>query len=179
MSWTTPPTWTTGHNLTAADLNTYLSDNLDALAGPDRARAYRSSNYSFSDSTWDAIPLGAETFDSNGLHSNSSNTSRITAQVAGPYYVCAGVRWLSNSTGDRRAQIRKNAGGSSASGTRLAATTGRAATGEVTELSLATIVELGVGDYVEVFGYQTSGGALSIEGGESYNWLSICALGIG
>src|SRR5574343_1610872 len=156
MAYTTPPTWTTGQNVTAANLNTYLSDNLTALATPDRARAYRSSNYSFSDSTWDAILLGAETFDSNGLHPNSPNTSRITAQVAGPYYVCAGVRWLANSTGDRRAQIRKNAGGSSASGTRLTAITGRAATGEGTELALATIVELGVGDYVELFGYQTS-----------------------
>lgn len=179
MAWTTPPNWVNHQTVTEADLDTYLSDNLSALANPDRARAYRSANLSFADSTWDVIPLGSETFDSNGLHSNSTNSSRITAQVAGPYYVCGAVRFLSNATGDRKAAIRKNSGGSSSGGTRQVGAIHRAAPGDVTEIPLATIVELGVGDYVELFAFQSSGGALSIEGGESYNWLAVCALGIG
>lgn len=34
MAWTTPKTWTTGELVTAAQLNTHIRDNLDALFSP-------------------------------------------------------------------------------------------------------------------------------------------------
>lgn len=179
MAWSTPRTWTTGETVTASICNSAIRDNLDYLADPDRARAYRSANLSFADSTWDVVPLGVETFDSNGLHDNSSNSSRITAQADGFYLAIGQVRFLSNSTGDRKVALRKNAGGSSSSGDRLGATIVRAATGDVTEIGCSSLVALQSGDYVEMFAFQSSGGALSIEGGESYNWLSLVQLGVG
>lgn len=54
MPWTNPKTWTTGELLSAADLNTQLRDNLNALKAPPSAQflANESTNYTTTSTTF-------------------------------------------------------------------------------------------------------------------------------
>lgn len=175
--WTTPRTWVTNEKPTAAQFNTHLRDNLEFLAGPDRAYAYRSSDQTIATASWDVISMGAENYDTNGLHSNSTNPSRITAAVAGLYLVTAQVNFAGSSTGDRRLQIRKNAGGTQANGTLWGQDNRRATASNNTVSNLSAQVPLAAGDYVELFVYQDSGGNLAANGGQDMTWMSVCRLG--
>ena len=58
-------------------------------------------------STLVALVFNTETYDTNNLHSTSSNTSRLTASVAGTYVISAGVTF-SDGNEDRNLQIRLN-----------------------------------------------------------------------
>ncbi len=58
-------------------------------------------------STLAALVFNTETYDTNNLHSTSSNTSRLTAPVAGTYVISAGVTF-SDGNEDRNLQIRLN-----------------------------------------------------------------------
>jgi hypothetical protein len=164
-TWTTPRTWVTLETVTAAIMNTHVRDNLDFLYNIDRVSVYKGSNQSVADSTWDVLTFGSERFDTNGLHSTSSNTSRLTAVVDGAYLVIGQVHFASNSTGQRVAQIRKNAAGASGSGTGWASESFRAGNTQITRVNLSAIVTLSAGDYVELFAWHDSGAALNVVGG--------------
>lgn len=101
--------------------------------------------------TWDT-----EDTDPNGLHSTSSNTSRITPNVAGWYRITATVHWAANATGRRAVAINKNgatAGYGQISPGSSAGTTSTTVT--------RTVQANGSTDYFEVFAYQDSGAGLN------------------
>ncbi|MGL4257028.1 MAG: hypothetical protein ACRCSL_11895, partial [Microbacterium sp.] len=75
------------------------------------------------------------------------------------------LAFASNSTGYRSANIRKNAGGVFGSGPSLYVSSEAAVNGGSTTLPIAFDAQLTAGDYIEMFGYQTSGGALNINAG--------------
>jgi hypothetical protein len=104
------------------------------------------------DVTWDT-----ESLDTNGFHSTSTNTDRITipSGYAGKYLVISQLSYGNNATGDiRRAIIFKN----------------------TTQLSIANvapnrstpvasfIADMAVGDYFKTAAYQDSGGNVTLEG---------------
>lgn len=94
--------------------------------------------------------------DSYSAHSTVTNNSRYTAQVAGWYVFTGTVAFASNSTGVRVAEFAKN--GTAVSYTQeWAANTGANPWSETASF----MVQMIVGDYVELWGYQTSGGALN------------------
>ncbi|MFF7142231.1 hypothetical protein ACFZB5_13415 [Streptomyces nodosus] len=105
---------------------------------------------------WTVTSLDTTQVDSYGGHSNTTNNSRYTAQVAGLYQVCGVVGWASNATGIRGARLHLN--GAPIQGT---AQMTIAASGSVHAMATPVrVVRLGAGDYVEVAGWQSSGGAL-------------------
>ncbi len=62
MAWTTPKTWTTGELVTAAQLNTHIRDNLNALFNPVTGVAtittdITTTNTSFEDATGLSVTL--------------------------------------------------------------------------------------------------------------------------
>lgn len=97
------------------------------------------------------------------MHSTSTNTSRVFINTAGKYVFTTMAVWAGNATGYRQVDIRKNAGGSAAGGTRLWMGIKPAeVVTSLTENSAATApIPMSVGEYVEVFLYQTSGGSLA------------------
>ncbi|MEV6833471.1 hypothetical protein AB0N17_02900 [Streptomyces sp. NPDC051133] len=109
-------------------------------------------------STWSAITLDTEQQDTYGGHSTTTNSSRYTAQVAGWYTVCGVVTWTQNSTGRRGARLHVNGSSVAGSAQLFAPASGTTFTGVMTAVRA---VQLGVGDYVEVAGTQSSGSALS------------------
>src|SRR5215468_2319044 len=103
-----------------------------------------------------ALAIDGEEIDSVGGHDNVTNNTRYTAQYAGRYLCIGSCVWPSNATGRRYSALRKN-------GTTEyldANNTIPAATGTL-RTQAARMIFLAVNDYVEVMGFQDSGGTLN------------------
>lgn len=130
---------------------------------PVGASVYNSAGVNAATATSTVVTFDTETFDNGGLHSTASNTSRLTASVAGYYYIHGSVAWFPNASGIRQVELRKNAAGSGSGGTQLGIVTHEPASGGAYAIQeVSTVAYLTAGDYVELFGYQTSGSTLSM-----------------
>lgn len=153
------PTWAQevpGNFITSALWNANVYNGGTFLTNPPLFVGTQSAVQSVANGTWAALTLDTTQVDTYAGHSNVTNNSRYTAQVAGWYTVCGVSCWTTNSTGSRTARITVNGVIVIGAGTLLAAGTLNAA--------IATAprsVFLNAGDYVEVQGGQNSGGALS------------------
>ena len=118
---------------------------------------YGTSNPSIANNTLTTISFGAELFDSDGFHSNTTNNSRITipAGKAGKYLITGANIFLTNSTGIRSIRFYKN-------GSLIYFYNMEAATSANTIMNVSYLADLAVNDYVEMIAYQTSGGALTM-----------------
>lgn len=118
---------------------------------------YATAAQSVANATEAAVAFDAEVFDQGGCHSTSSNTSRLTAPVAGTYLVTATVNWAANATGSRVLILR--VGGTTA----VARVECAAASGTVREVQqVSHVLKLTAGQYVEAVVYQSSGGSLDV-----------------
>lgn len=134
---------------------------------PYKCRVYRATDTAISSSaTWTSIPFVVEDFDTASMHDNSSNTSRITIPAGGNgyYYVNGQVNYAPNATGERGAKIKKNNASSSRTGGDFKPTSGA---GGPTIMRASTVVYLVAGDYLELQGYQSSGGSLNAQANTS------------
>jgi hypothetical protein len=120
-----------------------------------------SAGQSISNDTVTAVTCATEEIDTDGFHSTSVNTARITIPVgkAGKYQVSARMCYQSNVTGIRALFIYKNAN----SVARVDMKTGES--GTVFTGQAVWIGSLAEGDYVEINTYQNSGGSLNTEPG--------------
>lgn len=141
-------------------------------------KVYRTAAQSISNTTATAIsfPTGSatEAWDTDALHSLSSNPTRITIPngLAGKWLVQGSIEWAGNATGYRWAQILLNAS--------QVANVTMASTGAApdTHQFISTILQLNAGDYVELYGTQSSGGPLNAAGpGEYGTWFAATRLG--
>jgi hypothetical protein len=166
MAWTAPSAKASTDGMTVAEWNTYIRDNLAAIVerptcGLSDSRT-ASADYVLANGTTYAIHWYDEDWDSHGVHSTSSNRSRITAPTgwAGVYLVLASVTVAGGDPdGYRRASIRKN--GSTIYGE--SEQTPASGKGRTT-VHVAAFVDLSVGDYVEIETYQNSGTTLQLLG---------------
>lgn len=152
-----PRTWSVGEIETGSNFNASVRDATTFLLNPPICNAIQATAQTVSTGLWTQLTLDSTVVDSYGGHSNTTNNSRYTAQVAGWYLVTAASCWASNSTGWRGIRILKNGTTAVAgSGTEVAAnSSGVTAIG-----TPSVILYLSVGDYVEGEGYQTTGSGL-------------------
>lgn len=129
-------------------------------------RVYRTTNVPTFDSTWTKIPgFDAEHYDYGGYHSLVTDTERVTipAGLGGVYLVTANLWFSGNTQNFRLYQVTKNGEAVNSDpvlyDNRAAATT--ASSGSVIA-SAAGLWPLSAGDYLELWGWQNSGGALDI-----------------
>jgi hypothetical protein len=112
-----------------------------------------------------AVTLGSEEFDTDAYHSTSSNTSRMTipSGLAGKYLVQGMAFFQANSAGIRYGFIMKNRGVAGAAELRGSATR-TLAPGNTGGISVQpqVIVDLAVGDFVEMMVEQNSGSTLTV-----------------
>jgi len=158
----TMPTFTAGQPVLASDLAT-LSSALNFSHNPPIAQLRQDTSQSLGTSgTFAPITFDAEVVDSANGHSTSTNNSRYVAQYAGWYEVSGGVAYVANTTGGRFAEIAVN-GSAITGGSGVQAVT---AAGTGTWVPVRTSkVFLNANDYVEIWGMQNSGGALSTDTG--------------
>lgn len=162
MTLVVPNVWVAGETVTAAKLGT-VTDGIRQLQGYapsagalDFAVLYQTVTQSLTSGTWAAITFDTESVDAAGGHSTVTNTSRYTAVHTGWYQINAGVAFAINATGSRSVRLQVN-------GTAIFGRDSRPATAATiqTECTLARKVFLTAGQYIEVAGWQNSGGALS------------------
>ena len=110
MAWTTPRTWSVNEVLTAANMNTYISDDLSWM-GISRPHG-RVTDASFSHNSsgnwltpsWDSISTNVGT----GF---ATSTGYFTAPNAGFYLLGADGTFASNATGARAIMLSSGADG--------------------------------------------------------------------
>lgn len=139
--------------LTTTDLNA-LGECVAFLLAKPIAQMRQTVSQNITTSTFTAITFTTEDVDTEDGHSTSSNNSRYTAVEEAWYWVKGAVAFESNATGRRLARWTKN--GTEINGSRheLATVNG----GESIIPARPILVSLSAGDYVELQGWQSSGG---------------------
>lgn len=169
-SYTTMKTWAALAQLTAAELNTYLRDNmeyvkgvLDGLTG-NGVQLRRTSDQSIPDSAATLVTLQAVSFElqSDWWTSGTNVTVPVDAIPSGftsvLLLVNCRVRYSSNGTGVRRVRALLN-------GTAFGSKTIDAFSGDDTDIEMNEYVVAVAGDVITMEAYQTSGGSLNLEVG--------------
>jgi len=113
-----------------------------------------------SNATDTAVTFNAEVFDTDGFHSTSTNTSRVTipAGLGGKYLVTCGSNWATNATGRRQTFVLLNG----ANDVIAKAGTIPGSSAGVVGLYGSAVVNLTAGDYIELMVQQSSGGSLDM-----------------
>lgn len=133
------------------------------------AKAYHTAGVTLNNGSYTAIALNANAFDTAGIHSTTVNTTRLVAPVAGKYVVCGSLRYAGNSAGSYRAiQLAKNQ-------VTFASCWAAANVAPLTS-HITDIVDMLPGDYIEMYGYQDSGGSLATLAGQDAIFVSMALL---
>jgi len=121
------------------------------------------------------LTYNTETYDTDGYHSTSSNTGRLTIPTgkSGYYYVYSLVRWDNNSSGQRTMQITQGSGQSSIGV--IEATPGGVSA--YIGFHQGSIRYAAAGDYFECKVNQTSGGNLNVRANTNDCFFGIQYLG--
>jgi hypothetical protein len=131
------------------------------------ARIGKSTNQSIPDSSLTKVTFtsGANNqFDTHSAFDFTNN--RYVVPVSGFYRVTSLVSWAASGTGSRALRLFKNGA------IHIELYNGLAGSGE-TRLNGSALVQCNAGDYLEVYGAQTSGGPLNITGlnGPDFNYV--------
>lgn len=128
----------------------------DYLLNPPIFRGRQSTTQGVTTASYTAMALDVTDVDSDTGHSNVTNNTRYTCQIPG-WYWAEGYVALSNSGASSRflAAIAKNGTWVTGSEQFLLRQT------DLQACNAMAIVQLAVGDYVEVWGYQSSGSTVS------------------
>jgi hypothetical protein len=128
-----------------------------ALGGP-RCSAYNDGAQSVSHATFTALALASEEFDVGDMHDNVTNNTRITIPEDGVYLVIGATDFAAHASGIRQLGLTKN-GTPHANIQRVTAVGTSVA---FQHLTVAAVVSLVSGDYVELHAYQESGGNMDV-----------------
>jgi len=136
---------------------------------------YNSTTVSAANATLTTMTFDSELFDTDAYHSTATNTGRITipAGKAGYYLLYGQITFLASSTGMRQASLHKNGSANELTIDGLP----NSASSVNDNPEVTSIQYLAVADYIEIKGYQTSGGALNMRGAVYYTSLMAQYLG--
>lgn len=176
MPYVSPAAVVSGAVISKTTFGDVVKADLDYLANPPACRAYRTTTQSITSGTWTSLALNAERFDTDTMHDNVTNSSRLTIKTAGLYVVTGNVYWASSAAGNQRlTRLYVN----NATEICVASSPVSAALPQPAQV-VSTIYKFAVNDYVELFVYQDSGGALNVQ--NVANWspeLSAVWIGLG
>lgn len=150
-----------------------LGDHTHAAIG---ARVRRTTTQSIPNASSTAVTFDAERFDPNGFHDNVTNNSRLTVPtgLGGVYLITFSGQWGLSATGRRQFELKVNGVTTIALDTDVST----ADANVPNRATLATVYQLVPTDYVEVYAYQDSGGALDLNAAGNFSpEFSIARLG--
>jgi len=159
-------------NFNTSALFNLVASAINYTLAPVRFKAYSSTSQSIPSGTA-VIPLTLDTevVDSDGGHSTTTNTSRYVCQTAGLYWVSGSVNFATNSSNTRTLQILYNSGGVVGSAQQVAPAPNRGGS-----VFTSTLLQLNVGDYVEIAAWQDSGTSLATSASPTANQTTMCAI---
>lgn len=168
-----------GQRNTATLHNDDVVDAVNFLLQEPYALPYQSAGQTLTTSVWAAVALASEEADTDVMHDNATNNSRVVAKTAGLYLVCAqAFHTAVNTTGNRQAQVRKNAAGAVGSGTSVLILS-RDANPSASLASMNVghrLIALAANDYLEMFAFQSSGGNNTLVAGADSTFLHMVRL---
>jgi hypothetical protein len=128
-------------------------------AGRPNAAMIRTTTQSIPDSAQTTLAFNAtDPYDAWAMHNPASNNTRMVIPFPGLWHVNVEVPWAPNVTGIRELKVAAS-GGSSYNGNRWNSA------GNVTQVSVfAGDIVFAAGEYFECTVYQSSGGALNVDG---------------
>jgi len=109
-TYNTVPDKAAGDQFTEAMWDDYIKTNGNNLITPPMCRVKQTSGVAINDASNTILAFDAEDFDTDGMHDNATNNSRITINTAGVYLVIASVRYTAGVSDDARISILKNGG---------------------------------------------------------------------
>lgn len=169
-----------GGEVTAAYLNT-IKTAYDFLKEPPGAYVYQGTVTSIANnaSVGTVCAFDSEIYDSvqsgdSPMHNTTTNNHRVYIRTAGKYELSGQVQFAANATGLRVARIIVNSGGSYSGGTlAYEAAVDPPSSGVTSTGCIPVKVSLSVGDYVELWGLQSSGSALNTVVGQGKTFLRV------
>jgi hypothetical protein len=142
---------------TASSSNFLRGDNSWATAGEDNTPAFHvktPGNGAMGTGVEEVIEFGSEMYDSGSFYDTS--TYRFTPTVAGKYFLYASLRWQTATSSATRLNIAINKNGAEGLG-------GRNNNSDYSTVCCSGVISLnGSGDYVDVVGFQNTGGDVAI-----------------
>ena len=134
-------------------------------------KAVKMTNQSIASSSLVTVSFDSKEFDTNSMHDNSTNNSRLTCKVAGIYLCTLQIDFDSNTTGSRAIQITKN-------GTiNITSTQVDACNFGNSVVIVVGVCQMVVNDYIEGGAYQSSGGGLNVNGNVLGTFLTMTKIG--
>jgi len=134
------------------------------------ARVYPSAGQTISDDTHTALAWNSETYDTDTIHDNSTNNSRLTCKTAGKYIIVGCVHWDSDADGGRNVYVYLNGTTNLGGSTHPAAD----AVGWEPIHQASVIYSLSINDYVELMVQHTAGNNLDVQ---SSSWFAMQRIG--
>lgn len=174
--------WNASERVTAAKLTAATKTPIDFLMNPPRVNAFvggNTVNVASSSSVSVLVPFDSEGWDTDAMHSTTTNSSRITINTSGQYLVSFYGRFPSNATGYRQLNFRKNSFGVTDVGsTSMSTVTVAAVNGDATFVTRTLEMTCVAGDHFELFAQQNSGATLAMQQGQrvtgmEFRWLGI------
>lgn len=138
--------------------------------GGSKVKAYLyAGNQNIPNITDTRIALGEESYDTLGEY--DATAYKFTASKAGYYMVIGQIHWYSNIVADKtyRTKIYKN-------GVEIVSGTFHASHINVINSLVVTTVYLAINDYLEMYGYQDSGGTVVIFGSAGTNIITYLSI---
>lgn len=157
----TPYQWQVGDVGSASLLNAQLFNGLTFLLGKPVGQLATTTTQSIPNSAFTGVQFNSSSLDNYAGHSNVTNNSRYTAQVAGTYILSGALIFAANATGFRELTWYRN--GIELTNARSVWPNPSGATSGSLYLP-AFPVSAVIGDYFEMFAFQNSGGALATAG---------------
>lgn len=169
------PIGTTGQVLTADTTVSPYKVKWAAAGGSFSGVSLNDTNttQNISNATTTALTWNNEIFDTDGFHSTSSNTSRITipSGKGGKYEIKFTGQFGGNATGMRIYYVYKN-------GSAIIANIFQGTTND-TSMTICYCLNLAVGDYLELYVEQNSGSTLSFYKGSTFMYANFSAIYLG
>jgi hypothetical protein len=166
-------TWPHGSYPTFIKIIGYTVQQTSTVKGQEPAgcQAYSSGTQTLSTSATTALTLDQEDWDTDAYHSNSVNNTRMTVPAgrSGFYRISGFLMWAASAAGVRALSIRKN-------GVTILKTANHyGSASEVLRFGVEVEAYLSSGDFIELTGYQSSGGDLVV-GSTTREWAATLTL---
>lgn len=120
------------------------------------ARVYHNIDQAIPNTTWTVSAFNSERWDSDTIHDTVVNNDRLTCKTAGKYLVSFSGRFAADNVGRRMFNLRLNIA------VTIAFEIANAVDGGTHGITITTVVDLAVTDFVDVRVYQDSGGPLNL-----------------
>lgn len=145
-----------------------LATSLPTTFGDFAARAYNDAALSLTSGTATVLTLNSERWDTDTIHSTSSNTSRLTATTAGRYQITGHVEFAATAVvGLRRLEVLLN--GATVVASHDCAVANSVDNAVATRCSISTHYNLAATDYVELRATQTVASTLNVNVSGNYS----------